>query len=110
MAGSRGDVSDETLYQAIGVAVRKARIAAGLSQDDLAKAVQMTRTSITNLESGRQQVPLHTLYVVARELGRKIGDFLPDELPGATAVDDLIDDEDVCRWTSLLRQPGEKLP
>lgn len=107
MSGSSTDVSDKTLYQAIGSAVRQARISASLSQDDLAKAVHMTRTSITNLEGGRQQVPLHTLYAVAREVGCKIIDLLPEELPGATADDGLIDEEDVRRWTHLLRQPSE---
>jgi transcriptional regulator with XRE-family HTH domain len=48
-----------------------------LSQEALAKAVGLTRTSITNIERGRQPVNLHTLYVMADILRLDVADLLP---------------------------------
>jgi transcriptional regulator with XRE-family HTH domain len=53
------------LYVALGEVVRTHRERAGLTQGELARRVGMTRTSITNIESGRQKVQLHTLYDIA---------------------------------------------
>lgn len=50
-----------------------------LSQDALAKRVGLSRTSITNIEKGRQQVPLHMLYSFADALGVDPSLLLPDK-------------------------------
>lgn len=57
-----------TLYEKIGLAVRRARINARMSQDELALRCQLVRSSITNLEAGRQRVTIETLYVIADAL------------------------------------------
>ena len=59
---------DGGLYIALGRLVRSRRAQVGLTQDELARRVGMTRTSITNIESGRQKVQLHTLYDIADAL------------------------------------------
>src|SRR5215217_3046337 len=56
------------LYVALGGLVRARRERAELTQGELAQRVGMTRTSITNIESGRQKVQLHTLYDIAAAL------------------------------------------
>jgi transcriptional regulator with XRE-family HTH domain len=48
-----------------------------MSQAALAKAVGLSRTSITNIEQGRQPVNIHTLYAMADILGVEVGDLLP---------------------------------
>jgi transcriptional regulator with XRE-family HTH domain len=48
-----------------------------MSQDAFAKAVGLSRTSITNIERGRQPVSLHTLYSMADILGVEAVDLLP---------------------------------
>lgn len=48
-----------------------------MSQAALAKAVGLSRTSITNIERGRQPVNIHTLYAMADILGLDVGDLLP---------------------------------
>ncbi len=50
-----------------------------MSQATLAVSVGLSRTSITNIELGRQHVPLHTLYEVASALGVEPSQFLPDK-------------------------------
>lgn len=51
----------------------------GLSQDALSKRVGLSRTSVTNIEKGRQQVPLHSLYAFADALGVEPTELLPDK-------------------------------
>lgn len=76
--------ADGGLYRALGRLVRLHRERARLTQDELARRVGMTRTSITNIESGRQKIQIDTLYQVARTL-----EISPD---------------------ALLPSPGEDLP
>lgn len=58
----------DAFHRAFGDAVRVARDRAGMTQDDLAKAVGLTRTSITNIEAGRQRPLLCQAYELARSL------------------------------------------
>jgi len=51
----------------------------GLSQDALSKRVGLSRTSVTNIEKGRQQIPLHALYAFADALGVEPNALLPDK-------------------------------
>jgi transcriptional regulator with XRE-family HTH domain len=67
----------EQLYREFGRALRARRKQAGLSQDDVAQRVGMSRTSITNIEQGRQHVSLHVLYELAGAVGATPGDLLP---------------------------------
>lgn len=95
------------LYKAIGAAIKKARNDLGVSQEDLATAVRLTRTSITNLESGKQQVPLHTLYEVAAAVGRDLRDLLPASVPEPTAPAYGADDVD--RWAKQLKKTSRRV-
>jgi transcriptional regulator with XRE-family HTH domain len=56
-------------YAEVGRRVRLARERAGLTQDVLAGRVALSRTSVTNIEKGRQKVLLHTLCNLADALG-----------------------------------------
>ena len=46
----------------------------------------MSRGSIANIEAGRQRIPLHTLLVLARELGVEPETLLPGDLSGPEDV------------------------
>ena len=65
------------MYRLVGERVRARRVALGMTQASLARAVGTARTSITNLEKGTQHVPLHVLLAVAGELGAEGADLLP---------------------------------
>ncbi len=67
----------DPLYQALGRAVRAAREDANLTQQELGQRVGLKRTSITNLEAGRQQIQVHTLYALAEALGIAVTALLP---------------------------------
>lgn len=65
------------LYQAVGRRVRQAREGRRMTQEALAKRIKMTRTSITNIERGRQKLLLHTLMDIASALSVEPSVLLP---------------------------------
>ncbi len=67
----------EALYVLVGQQIRKARKEHGLTQAQLATNVSLTRTSITNIEHGRQKLLLHTLYEIANALAIEPHALLP---------------------------------
>jgi len=52
----------------MGRLIRARRKKIDFTQDDLAQRVNLTRTSITNIERGRQKFQIHTLFDIARAL------------------------------------------
>jgi transcriptional regulator with XRE-family HTH domain len=50
---------------------------AKLTQDELAQRVGLTRTSISNIEGGRQKIQVHTLYAIAEALHAPVDTLLP---------------------------------
>lgn len=68
----------EIIYQEFGNCLKKARKSAELTQGALADLVGLNRTSITNMENGRQHVSLHVLFRLANALGIHVYDLLPD--------------------------------
>jgi transcriptional regulator with XRE-family HTH domain len=66
-------------YERLGRQIATARRERRLSQSRLAAAVQLTRTSITNIEKGRQVVAVHTLVQFAETLGVSLADLVPHE-------------------------------
>jgi len=70
----------QTFYRELGDLIRNRRKAIGMSQDALARYVGMSRTSITNIECGRQQVSLHLLYELATFLRIEPSALLPSKV------------------------------
>ena len=59
----------QAVHQQVGLAVRRIREAVGVSQEELANRVGIRRTSITNIEAGRQRLLLHHVETFAEALG-----------------------------------------
>src|SRR4051794_14899537 len=77
-------------YKEVGARIRQKRRQIGLSQEGLAKAVGLKRPSMSNIESGRQNVLLHTFYDIAETLDTDAIALLPDRrTPGTPAIPDL---------------------
>ncbi|HLP88194.1 MAG TPA: helix-turn-helix transcriptional regulator [Nostocaceae cyanobacterium] len=72
-------INERTLYQQIGRRIKQRRAEMGMTQAELAEAVGVLRTSITNIEAGRQKAPIHTLYKICIVLGVKVTALLPTE-------------------------------
>jgi len=58
----------EEIYKLLGDKIRSSRKSIGLTQDELGKKIGFSRTSITNIEQGRQMIQIHTLYKIADTL------------------------------------------
>lgn len=69
-------------YIFIGNKLKEARIDANITQQDLAAALGLARTSIVNIESGFQRLPIHKLFVLAALLDVPVKSLLPDDLEG----------------------------
>lgn len=70
-------MQENGLYSEIGRRIKAEREALGFSQIDLAQEIGLTRTSITNIEAGRQRMLIQTLYAIATALGIPVSDLLP---------------------------------
>ncbi len=67
------------IYEEFGRGLRSARKAANLTQEALAERVGLSRTSITNIEKGRQHVSLHMLFTLAAAIGVELVELLPQK-------------------------------
>jgi transcriptional regulator with XRE-family HTH domain len=72
---------DEWLYAEIGRRIRDARRRAGLTQAALGTLVGLSRTSVTNIESGNQQPTIHALWRIAGAVDAPACSLLPEGPP-----------------------------
>lgn len=72
------DLSDKQIYLIIGRKIKETRTRLSITQTELAKRINMARTSLTNIESGEQKLPIHMLYKIALVLKVPITELLPE--------------------------------
>ena len=80
-------VNEDRFYSEFGNRVQRARRKLKLTQEALASLVGLTRTSIVNIEKGRQKVLCHTLVALSRSLKVKCEDLLPIPSDGVELED-----------------------
>jgi len=73
----KAKTADQRFYRQFGQLLTEARRKKGISQEMLADQLGLSRTSITNIEKGRQPVQLHNLYLIARLLAVELKELLP---------------------------------
>jgi len=66
----------EAFYVGLGALVREARLKRKMSQEQLGDAVKLSRTSINNVEKGRQKLLLDAFCKVAIAVGEEPQSFL----------------------------------
>jgi transcriptional regulator with XRE-family HTH domain len=75
---------NKNYYVALGRQIAQVRQSKSkMTQEDVASKVSLTRTSIINIEKGRQQLLVHTLVDIAGALGVAVTELLPQ--PGDVA-------------------------
>jgi transcriptional regulator with XRE-family HTH domain len=80
-------VNDPDIRRRVGAKVREARKALGLSQGDLASRIGVTRTSIANIEAGRQSISMARLLALMSVLNVNLAALIePGDLPSAPPV------------------------
>jgi len=69
----------DSLYRELGRRIREARELMGekLSQEKLARRLNLSRASIVNIEAGRQHAPLHLLWQISEVLGTDLALLIP---------------------------------
>lgn len=80
------------VYREFGRRVRQGRGQSQLTQDMLAHQIGLSRTSVTNIESGRQAVLLHQVYDIAKALDTTAHALLPDDEPAAPILPTPVDE------------------
>jgi transcriptional regulator with XRE-family HTH domain len=75
-------MDESEIYGAFGKLVRQHRKRLSMNQEALGGEIGLSRASIANIETGRQHIPLHHLYRLARAL--KVD---PHTLLPSTAID-----------------------
>jgi transcriptional regulator with XRE-family HTH domain len=65
----------------LGPRLRAIRVARGLGLREVARRVELSASSISQIETGKSRPSVRTLYALASELGVTVDEFLPDE-PG----------------------------
>jgi transcriptional regulator with XRE-family HTH domain len=72
------DNNIEAFYAAVGRNVRNVRIRHEVSQTQLANLIGFNRSSVANLEAGRQRIALHLFFLIAEALDARPEEILPD--------------------------------
>src|SRR5258708_5537527 len=72
-------------YEAFGKRIRELRLSRKLTQAHLAVAVKLSRTSITNIEKGRQPVYAHVVVKMAEVLRCQVSDLFETKEPESDA-------------------------
>lgn len=71
------DTERDALYGEIASRLREAREEKDWSQERLSRSVSVSRTSIVNIEAGRQRPPLHVIWEIAEALGKEPIELIP---------------------------------
>lgn len=71
--------SRDLLYREFGILLSSERKRRHLSQAQFGARVGLSRTSVTNIECGRQPIQLHQLYLFASVLKSDLSKLLPKE-------------------------------
>jgi transcriptional regulator with XRE-family HTH domain len=90
---SRGPLSVDALYAALGRRIAKLRKDRGLTQAGLAGLLGLTRASIANIERGRQKFLVHTVLQLVAALRVSPNDLLAGlGAPANAPLDALLED------------------
>lgn len=79
------NLEEQAFYKLLGARIRTLR-GGRLSQEQLAKAVGLTRTSLVNIESGQQKLLVHNLFRIADALSLKPSAIIAPLEPAGDAV------------------------
>ncbi len=87
-------------YVEFGRRLRAARTRHKLSQSYVAQTVGLNRTSVTNIELGRQRFPLHVAYLLADAVRTDPRELFPERFADGDAVHDV----DLAGLTDVIKE------
>ena len=89
------------MYPLVGRRIQDIRKENNVSQQELAEFLDLSRTSISNIENGRHPIFLHHIYTIAEKFDIPIDRILPSVFE--IQNEQKLKDED---WRNLLLQEG----
>lgn len=97
----------------VGERIRKLRIQKGISQIELARAIAVSQTHMSNIEKGHAGISLWTAVKISRVLGCSIDSFADaekysDEPKAADRLEKYIDIEDLIAALRLINRESQK--
>jgi len=92
-------IDEDLIYVLVGKKIKEKREAAGFSQVKLAEAIDVSRASLANYESGNTAVYISYLYQIAERLNVGVHDFLPslEEIKNSTSHEKRLENHNVPR-------------
>jgi transcriptional regulator with XRE-family HTH domain len=75
---------EHAFYVRLGARIRELRTSRGVTQEGLAQRLGRNRTTVVNIERGRQGLAVHQLVEIAAVLGCDPEDLLADDVGDAT--------------------------
>jgi transcriptional regulator with XRE-family HTH domain len=82
-------------YELLGERIKDARTGAKLKQETFATYLKLSRSSIVNIEKGRQHPQIHLLWDIAKILNIEVSELFP-EMPSAEKISP--------EWTRIIAQ------
>ena len=68
----------ENEFKVLGRKVKLLRLEKGITQTDMAEAIGLSQTNLSNIESGRTAITIQNLFKIRKILGCKMADFFVD--------------------------------
>src|SRR5665213_3595571 len=78
-------IDRDQFYTELGARLRAKRESVGLTQADLAAIAGISRTSLTNIEAGRQRILVDQLALICGKLGVAAAELIPTDFPAPKA-------------------------
>ena len=104
----------ENEFKVLGRKVKFLRLEKGISQTDMAEAIGLSQTNLSNMESGRTAITIQNLFKMQKILGCKMSDFFADFDGEVSAVQSSTDNsnaielEDSLNILKLLKKVNVK--
>ena len=104
----------ENEFKVLGRKVKFLRMEKGISQTDMAEAIGLSQTNLSNMESGRTAITTQNLFKMREVLGCKMRDFFVDfdgtvsATQGNTDNSKAIELEDALQILKLLKSVDVK--
>jgi len=92
----------------MGEQIRKARLEAGLSQEELAEKIYMRRPTLTNIENGKSEPNASSLGLITFYLKKPLSYFYPPQLY-EEVVSNRMDDQSIEMQMYFEQIDGEEL-
>jgi transcriptional regulator with XRE-family HTH domain len=99
-------MDEQEFNKQLGDRIRDARMEAGLTQEQLAARVRMSRGSVANIELGDQAPPPYRLALIAQALRTEVAELVPSLDASTSSADimrDLVGREDIARVVERLQ-------